>query len=393
MAATDMVSRERLDSIQLLRGVAAMLVVYNHVGQFVREDAERLGRSLLAPSEELVRVGEIGVDLFFIISGFVMALSARRFTGWQGSVSFLAARLNRIAPLYYLLTLVMIANLLRAGELGQLEPASFTNSLTFIPIFDDEIYSSPIHFLGWTLAFEFTFYVFVAVQISTMQSSRPLVLLAVVASLPLLHPLAQGTDMVWQMGTSPLLWEFALGILCYVLWERSLLKMVPRRLLGMFALLAAAVPFILALVSGPSLSFLAYDPVNDGALATRAWVFGLPCFVIVCFAINRRVGSSLVARLGRVLGNASYSLYLTHVIVLIAFSKVVQLLWLPADAYVIIGLVTCAIVAVVVYRCVEKPMLEVGQRRLSAWLSKLEAGNDSIVAVVQGGLDPPRGSN
>ncbi|MCO5101553.1 MAG: acyltransferase [Burkholderiaceae bacterium] len=385
---------ERLESLQVLRGVAAMLVVYNHVGDAVRTAAERVGSSLLAPSADLVKLGEVGVDLFFVISGFVMTLSARRFSGWTGSATFLAARFNRIAPLYYLVTLVMLANLLRAGASDELTAESYLNSLTFIPIFDDSTYSWPIHFLGWTLAFEFTFYVFVALQIAARLGTRAIVLLAAVAVLPLLHPLTQNADMAWQMATSPLLWEFALGILCYMLWERGLLNRIPRRLLGALALLAAGVLVAQATAPGHSLSFLAYDPVNYGDLHTRAWAFGIPCFVITCFVVTRRVGGSPAALLGRSLGDASYSLYLTHVLVVSVLAKAMELLWLPADVYVVGGLVASALVALAVYRWVEKPLLEAGQRRLRTWLPALRGGTGSVVAVarVHAGTDRPRRS-
>ena len=110
----------RLESVQILRGIAAMLVVFNHAGLLALSIKSQFGPSWLVPSKAAAEMGAIGVDLFFVISGFVMALSARRFIGPWGASTFLALRFVRIAPLYYLASLVMLANLVRVGR--QLDP-------------------------------------------------------------------------------------------------------------------------------------------------------------------------------------------------------------------------------------------------------------------------------
>src|SRR5690606_39022954 len=128
-----------------------MLVVFNHAGLLALDMDNAFGPSLLVATDAVARMGAIGVDLFFIISGFVMALSARRFVGPRGAGTFLLLRFVRIAPLFHLASLLMLVNVLRSGI--PVEPSSALNSITFIPIFDAETYSWPLHYLGWTLAF------------------------------------------------------------------------------------------------------------------------------------------------------------------------------------------------------------------------------------------------
>lgn len=127
----------------MLRGLAAMGLVYNHAAAYLAHDPSlKLGASWLAPTLATGELGGLGVDLFFIISGFVMAHSARHVAGPAGAGLFLARRYARIAPLFYLCSLVFLAKSVSAGV--SIEPQSIYNTLTFVPVFDDETYSWPM---------------------------------------------------------------------------------------------------------------------------------------------------------------------------------------------------------------------------------------------------------
>lgn len=211
-----------LESVQVLRGVAAMLVVFTHAGLLALSVTNHFGPTWLVPTKAVAEMGAIGVDLFFVISGCVMALSARRFTGAGGAGTFLVLRFIRIAPLFYLASLVMLANHIRADLL--IEPSSVLNSITFIPVFDDAVYSWPLHCLGWTLAFDFSFYLVVTASIASGRSGRPDLLLGAMVSIPFLGFLLPLQWTAWEVLTNPLLWEFALGVAAYVIWERRWIR-------------------------------------------------------------------------------------------------------------------------------------------------------------------------
>ncbi len=91
-----------LVSIQALRAVAALMVLVFHLCQ----ELTKLGADL--PATTFI-IGTAGVDLFFVISGFVMVYSSERLFGQpRASIQFLARRVVRIVPLYWIATTAMV---------------------------------------------------------------------------------------------------------------------------------------------------------------------------------------------------------------------------------------------------------------------------------------------
>jgi peptidoglycan/LPS O-acetylase OafA/YrhL len=147
-----------LQSIQLLRGIAALSVVYVHV--------------LATPN-----FGLFGVDIFFVISGFVMALVTTKNTN---PTSFFLHRLIRIVPLYWILTTCLVAVIVIAPNLlgsTTLNFANFLKSLFFIPYFKESHLIQPFLFVGWTLNYEMLFYLCIALGL--MLSSRHYLAIAI----------------------------------------------------------------------------------------------------------------------------------------------------------------------------------------------------------------------
>ncbi len=351
----------------MLRGVAAMLVVYNHAGLYLALSPQSLGGdSWLAPDDATARMGAIGVDLFFVISGFVMALTAARFAGAQGAGTFLALRFVRIAPLYYLACLAMLALVINPG--AQVGRETLLNSLTFIPVFDDGRYSWPLHYLGWTLAFEFVFYTFVAALVAAGLSARPLVLLAVVGFVPLAGFAVDIPLAAWRVVTNPILWEFGLGVGAYLIWRRGWLPRLAKPLAIGFV--AAVVGFGIVLWVVPDdMALLSRGTIHGNNSVLRVLFWGVPawlcfCTVVAWVADRDAAGSTAtpLRRLAKSLGDASYSIYLSHLGVVLLLQKLVARIALPADLVVVGTLILSAIVGLVVYRVVEGPLLRIGQQ-------------------------------
>lgn len=155
---------ERFENINLLRAFAAMAVVVYHVIEVMHWSAFPIAGPLLT-----FRVGWIGVDLFFVISGFVItrsALTLYRQDAAEFRRRYWARRLSRIVPLYVLTGALWIV---------LFEPAFFdppaghwlwqlASHLTFTHIFWPRTYSS-IDGVNWTLAIEMQFYLAVALLV------------------------------------------------------------------------------------------------------------------------------------------------------------------------------------------------------------------------------------
>lgn len=353
------VGSDRLASVQVLRGLAAMMVLGTHSVGLVLANEATLGPSVFKALGRLHDVGNAGVDLFFVISGFVMALSARRFTGAHGAAEFLVQRFMRIAPLFYVICLPLALNL--HFRFGGIPAGQLADTILFIPWLDVGTYRGSVHPYGWTLAFEFVFYAIVAVPIALGLSRRPAVLLGIMLALP---ALGLALDSAWipaRMLLNEILLEFALGVAAFVLWERGVLARLGRWTWWLLAL--AVLAFVASTLAD---HIVALEPARTwdrtiGFARVLAW--GLPAFLLMCFAVSPESSRlKFGGPLPRILGDASYSIYLSQVMLLFPLQRLARSGHaLPADLMILATLVGGALLGVIVYRLVERPLTTIAQ--------------------------------
>ncbi len=355
---TQEAAQERITSVQGLRFLAAFAVLIGHVEIFAYHLGRFRGVELWRPP--LIASTAFGVDLFFAISGFIMIFSSQRLFGMLGARrTFMARRLRRIVPLYWLALGFTVIWGWRFGPAADLR--SVASAFAFIP------HPSPIAHgrivppleVGWTLNYEMLFYVLFALCLGISARTTALrlgtllaagVVLGAVLSLP--QPLAYWTD--------PVVLEFAGGIGIALLYRKGAALPATLRL-GMVLLAAVLVLMPSAATMGAG----GQHAAGQNAAGQGGWFRLLTWGVAGWLVLSATVLGPLRLRAAgtwRVGGDLSYALYLVHMPLLM----VAQFLWRhyrlpygPAQALLFaIGMtVLSLIVAAAVHFLVEKPLL------------------------------------
>jgi exopolysaccharide production protein ExoZ len=313
-----------LYGIQYLRAFAALAVVVFHA-------AERTGGHFA--------IGAAGVDVFFVISGFIMwVISDRRPVTPQ---RFLLDRIKRIAPSYWLVTGIMVAGAL-AGLFPnlQLSAGHLIGSLFFIPVrspSSGEIW--PVLVQGWTLNFEMFFYVLFAGALFLPRQWRLVFLTTVFGLFFAAGLLTHPSSAALATYTRPIILEFLGGVFIAELWIR---RKVAGTSLGLACIGAALCGFAAIYLMGAE-----FDESICGPLA-MALVFGM---------VSLETGGSI----GRVpvltyLGDASYSIYLWHTLAISVAVKAAEILGIGGGLTLLGAIAGGTIVGVGAYELVEKPL-------------------------------------
>jgi exopolysaccharide production protein ExoZ len=326
-------------SVQYLRGVAALGVLIFHA-------AERAGW--------VFGVGAAGVDVFFVISGFIMWVVTCRKTPPPGQ--FLLRRVQRIVPLYWLVTLaVAVIALTVPGAFPAMQPTleSIAKSLLFIPYRDAGGLIAPLIVPGWTLNFEMFFYLLFAVGLLAPARLRPWLVSGALVALVAIRPLGDAQDPLWATYTNPILLEFGAGVWLGKAWSE---KRLPGRGVS-WALIAAG----LAAFTATALTNVDVEPA-------RVLLWGLPALLLVTGAVSlERHGPIPNWRPLQALGDASYSVYLIHGLAISAVMRVLQMLGLSSPLLLFGAAIVVGVAAgLVAYQLVEKPLMRVFKTGLGA---------------------------
>jgi peptidoglycan/LPS O-acetylase OafA/YrhL len=330
-------SRPTYHFIQALRAVAALMVVAHHA-TIELHDRNHLNVVNWIP-------GQTGVDIFFVISGFVMTISSvplRRTL--HPARTFLARRLERIVPLYWIVTTVKIALLLLAPALALNAlgtPWHIVASYFFLPATPGSGYFFPIVVVGWTLNFEMAFYVLFAVALASRVSVWKVVA-PMLIGITLLRYVPQVPGPL-RMYEDSMVLEFLFGVLLAV--GLRYVRRIPWPIAALLMLSGFEV-----LIRWGSANFSPW----------RGILLGLPAAAMVAAAVALELPfGRRVTRLALYLGDASYSIYLVHTFVLPA----IGLLLLGAGNWshvvllsVVVMVVLSTAAGVLVYRFVEQPI-------------------------------------
>jgi exopolysaccharide production protein ExoZ len=338
--ATDTKLMKELIAVQYMRGLAAAIVVLHH---------------LLSSRGFETRMGAFGVDIFFVISGFIMwhttaAANSSTFEFWR-------RRLIRIVPLYwFFLCAMVIVALFAPQSLNStvVTPENTIKSFLFIPHYHaTQHIIAPILIPGWSLDYEMFFYFLFGLALLVPSLRRRAILLGVVlAGLFLLGVSFQPTGPVIASYTSSGLLKFFDGIILAMIYRSNRLR---------------GTTWGLALISVGLLSRLISDSSYFGELDRTVGLS--PMFVVAGALALEPAARRVPSLIFLTIGNASYSIYLSHQF----FVRLLEiggrhLGTLESSAgldatYIMFALIFAVAGGIVVYYLVERPMLFLFRKR------------------------------
>jgi peptidoglycan/LPS O-acetylase OafA/YrhL len=282
-------------SIQYLRALAAIMVVLAHT-------SKKLDVNSYNPLSGY-HIGEYGVDLFFIISGFIMCLTVDNKS--QSFSRFMVARFIRILPLYWLLTTAALVIYIVAPSLVNSSGGytSILSSYFLLP--------NGYKFLiqnGWTLSYEFFFYFIFSVFL--FSPNQKLLVSITIILLVIARILVNEGIAILGFITSPLLLEFVFGIVAYKL----IINVKIKPTLSYLGIVTGLVVLIFVNELGPYVNYL-----------DRTLYAGVPMLLIFIGCVSLEEKMPKISWLFGI-GMSSYSMYLLHPFALSGVTVVFKLL-------------------------------------------------------------------
>jgi len=334
--AGPMLKQPEVLSIQYLRAFSAISVVSSHMGQIFYHN---------------FFWGGVGVDIFFVISGFIMWMVSRKKEA-NPSV-FLKKRLLRIVPLYWLVTLSL-------AICPQLQPALFSGdhpipshvllSLFFIPHLAPDGKVFPLVCQGWTLYYEMFFYLLFTLTLAYTKKYQFYALNAVLLGAVFCGYIFNFSSPAGGVYTSPLLIEFLAGIyICHAWINNTVLSKNYAYVAIVLGIIGIASAYLL---------HLQLPRITQSGLPATMIVFG-------AVSLESRGGIPKIRWL-KMCGDASYAIYLTHYLAWLLMSIVVAKLgWQLNGVIYIVSVFAAVIAGVVTHVLVEKPMARFLSRRFT----------------------------
>lgn len=360
-----------INNIQFLRGFAALGVVYFHTSFKING----------------VNTDFWGVAIFFVISGFIMTMLTK-----ENPKKFLSRRLIRIVPLYWMVTLFcwiwltiglvnppytwpvllhyglhepwQIASWIRIHFLNQESGwlGILVRSLLFIPSQNHAGDWQPYLAVGWTLNLEMFFYLVFSVFIYFNRTLAPFGVACTLIGL-------RGVDELLKPGgifgfyAQPYVMQFVLGIALYYIYSHIQWQLITpyRTLVIVIAVCFVGVFFawhlVLEVRNNPLLSMIYFSFTGSAFL------------VFIALSLNR-IGVFANHPLPLAIGNSSYSLYLTHLLVLETIRPVTEawgILKYSNDFFSMLFVISISIaIGLIVYRYIEIPIIHGLKKRFAA---------------------------
>ena len=338
----------KFDSIQVYRAIAANAVVLSHLHGI----EGKYGKGFVVLPEWIGQAGPAGVHFFFVISGCVMVFASRG-VEWQ---QFIFSRVTRIYPAYWFYTSMFLLAFLVQPQyvgVGLPSPGSILKSYLLWPDLN-----APLLTVGWSLIFEMYFYVILTLVLAFAVPLRLAILLWAIVTMLIGQLSLQLTPLVSLM-SSPLTVEFIGGVLIGLFVSNN------RSSYGRFVLGVGVISLVAAFIR-----YVMYAPPNDTSLIT-VLTLGISFSLILYAGLSlENVRQWPKLRLLVMLGDASFSTYLSHVFVLSLLGRIFLYLpfsgWIAETAFILLSVGIANLVGIASYRWLERPSLKLLKKPMVA---------------------------
>jgi peptidoglycan/LPS O-acetylase OafA/YrhL len=355
--------RQTFVTIQILRGIAALGVVYTHCateGGF----------------NGLKNTGAWGVDIFFIVSGFIIAYIVSRNTE-----NFMIKRIFRVVPLYFIATFsivfvaVIFPDLIHGTKISM---EKIIKSILFIPYKDELKQNLPILGPGWTLNFEMFFYLIMAFCVFLVKNKKylPMFCSAVLIVLLFVFNVVKLDFFIFEYYRSyngGLFPEFIYGLLLYLIYSH--IKSRTSIISSPNILLLIRIICIVVII-GSLVYLITSDVMGVYFSENRNLQKGIPALLLVIAALlleeNVNV-KGVIAKIFVLLGDASYAMYLFHYHIIAFLSRVILQKLIGNNNTIIVEIlkllfiiIVTVIISVYLYKFVDMPI----QKKLKKLIRK-----------------------
>ncbi|HBH6890096.1 TPA: acyltransferase [Serratia marcescens] len=347
--------------VQALRGLAALSVMLFHFRWNINTEVPGLG-------DRLFGWGATGVDLFFLISGFVITLSAAKAPeGVHGALIFLKKRALRILPAYYI---ILIFSFFLSGAMSTFHYAdkteNFISALTFMPIYSNHapfyVDDNGMYGIRWTLNYEVLFYLIMSASI--FLPKRWLCAFTFMIAMLVFVPMVMGYEFTMDpkgypfqsaligLITNPMIWMFITGMIIGLL--HPMLRFLPSKIMSV----AALVSLVFTVYFFSHGSYVAHGLLSSG------WLYGL---ILLTTILSEDFIGKYIPNILMRLGDISFSLYLIHTLMNGGIGKRFSGLGIE-DGYVrfIVSIILSFILAWISWRFIERPIIRPRRLELKA---------------------------
>ena len=369
----------KLDWIDALRGIAALCIFIYHIYGTTGIITNWAYPIRIVP-ERFLDLTLAGIPLFFILSAFTLYLSLDNRAGEKRKFfKFYLRRFFRIAPLFYLLLILVVLDSLiiqKGVPSWQDILANFTFTFNLVPQYSASLFSD-----GWTVGVEMLFYSvlpLIFIKINNVWRSLALFIGIYWLSQEIRRSMGAIIGENIMMSTNYDFYNFfhwayifSVGIICYLIYKLYLPKIRGKyRAPAAVSMLLLSLIILFVFINNLPLALALSDLYEPLSKLTGLQAMSSIAFVLLILSLSLNPSRLIVNRFTRFFGTISYSLYLTHPFIVEPLKPVYAYIYdhtiystdLSLFLCILLTLLIATPVSLLAYHLIETPGIRMGKK-------------------------------